>query len=60
MFLVSLHDHLHQFMANDVFFGEVNEVDAFEAGEDGFGLFNAALLAAWKVDLGLIAGVQRL
>ena len=30
MRVVCLHDHLHQFVADDVFFGEVNELDAIE------------------------------
>ena len=46
MLFVRFNDHLDQFMANDVLFGEVNELDALEARKHGLSLFDTAFLAA--------------
>lgn len=49
-------DHLNEFMTDDVLFVEVNKVDAVQVFEDQLGLFQTTLLAARKIDLGLVAG----
>lgn len=56
MSFVSLDDHLDEFVPDDIFFGEVNKLDSFEVGENVFGFFNAAFLAAGKIDLSFVAG----
>ncbi len=54
--LVGFDDHLDELVADDVFFVEIDKLDAFEIGKDVLGLFDAAFLPAGQVDLGLVAG----
>lgn len=56
MFFVCFDDHLNKLVADDVLFGEIAEVDAFDVVENANGFFEAAFLAAGQVDLCNVAG----
>src|SRR5437764_6151051 len=53
---VGLDDHLHQFVAHDVLFAEVDEFDALDAGQHPLSFDQAAALARRQIDLGYVAG----
>src|SRR4051794_34755654 len=56
MTFVSLYDHLHELVPDDVLVGKINKVYAFKISENIFGFFQSAPLAAGKIDLRRVAG----
>ena len=60
LFFVSLDDHLHELVTHDVFFGEVDKLDAFEIGEHAFRFNQAAAFSGRQIHLSDVAGDHRL
>jgi len=58
--IVSLDDFLHQRMPYHVRMREVDELDALNLGEHPFGVTKPAARPAWEIDLGYVAGDNRL
>src|SRR6185436_13196531 len=56
MRLVGLDNHLHQFVADDVFVAEVNKVYSFDTRQHTFGLDQAAAFAGRQIDLSHVTG----
>ena len=54
--LVSLHDFLHQAVANDVAFVELDKADAFDAAQHFHGVDQAAAFSGRQIDLREVAG----
>src|SRR5215475_12067677 len=54
--IVSLHDHLHQLMADDVALVEEDERDSFDAADDALRFHQARLATRRQVDLRHVAG----
>src|SRR5262245_16077126 len=54
--IVSLDDHLHQLMADDVAFVEEDERDSFDAADDALRFHQARLATRRQVDLRHVAG----
>ena len=58
--VVGLHDHLNEFVPDDILLVKVDEVDTLQTGKHDLSLFYPALLSTGQIDLSLVTSDDHL